>query len=140
MLETTIVATAVVALSFACALWAYRQRGETKRLRERAETVERDLQDFNRDLDTMTRRANDQARRIAWLESRVRSGRVLSAVPAAEDAERAEPSTTKRPTITERRHRVLTLSRRGQNPPAIADTLNMTLGEVELIIGMSKVA
>ena len=139
MLETIIVAASAAALSSACAVSAYRRRGETRRLRERVEVLERDLQEFNGDMDTMTRRANDQARRIAWLESRVRSGRVLSAVPSEGAAEKSEPA-AKRPTITERRHRVLTLSRRGQNAPAIADTLNMPLGEVELIIGMSKVA
>src|SRR4051812_40882967 len=100
MLETIIVATAAAALSSACAFSAYRRRGETKRLREHVEMAERDLHDFNRDLDAMSQRSNDQARRIAWLESCVRSGRVLSAVPAAEGVERPE-SSTRRPTITE---------------------------------------
>lgn len=43
-----------------------------------------------------------------------------------------------RQSVTERRHRVLTLSRRGQDINAIAQTLGMPHGEVALIIRMSN--
>lgn len=43
-----------------------------------------------------------------------------------------------RPSVTERRHRVLTLARRGMDVKAIAQTLGMPHGEVALIIRMSN--
>lgn len=43
-----------------------------------------------------------------------------------------------RQSVTERRHRVLTLSRRGMDVKAIAQTLGMPHGEVSLIIRMSN--
>lgn len=43
-----------------------------------------------------------------------------------------------RQSVTERRHRVLTLSRRGMDVKAIAQTLGMPHGEVALIIRMSN--
>jgi hypothetical protein len=42
--------------------------------------------------------------------------------------------------MTERRHRVLSLARRGYDVNTIATMLNELPGEVELIIGLSKAA
>lgn len=97
--------------------------------------LEQDLHELSRDLDTATERATHQARRIAWLESRVHPGKQLEALHAPETS-----FDKGRPPMTERRHRVLTLARRGQAAETIAATLNMAQGEVELIIGLSKAA
>lgn len=50
----------------------------------------------------------------------------------------APPPTGPRQSVTERRHRVLTLARRGLDIKSIAQTLGMPHGEVALIIRMSN--
>jgi hypothetical protein len=90
--------------------------------------------EFSRDLDTLSRKAGEQGRRIAWLETRVRSGREQ---PVA--AEMVNFSNAK-PNMTERRHRVRSLARRGQDAQTIAQTLGMPYGEVELMINLLKAA
>lgn len=50
----------------------------------------------------------------------------------------AAQTTGTRQSVTERRHRVLTLARRGMDVKAIAQTLGMPHGEVALIIRMSN--
>ena len=93
-----------------------------------------EISDLSGDLDTLSRISGEQARRIAWLENRVAT--------APEETETLEQmlSATAKPTITERRHRVLSLARRGQDTQTIARTLGMPHGEVELMINLSKAA
>ena len=80
---------------------------------------------------------NEQARRIAWLESRVR-GPVTA--PAEEPVAEPSADVPAKPSITERRHRVLRLAQRGQDAKQIAATLGMNYGEVELMIGLHTAA
>jgi hypothetical protein len=136
LLLTTVVTCGAAALSAACALTAFRRSRRALVLAERLAEAREELCELSRDLDAATERTNELARRVAWLEAR-RSAGLAPAAPAAAEGERARPS---KPHITERRHRVLMLARRGQNPDIIAATLNMTRGEVELIIGMSRAA
>jgi hypothetical protein len=96
---------------------------------------ETSLEAVNRDLDRLSAKANEQSRKIAWLETRARTGRNEQPV-AAEMVSGAR----NKPNITERRHRVLSLSRRGQDPQTIAQTLGMPHGEVELMINLLKAA
>ena len=91
--------------------------------------------EFSRDLDTLSRKTGEQARRIAWLETRYRSGRDEQPV-VAEMVSGVNP----KPNITERRHRVLSLARRGQDAQTIARTLGMPHGEVELMMNLLKAA
>jgi hypothetical protein len=114
----------------------HRRRSGLKKFTEQLLNLERQIDGLNRDLDTATERATHQARRIAWLESRVRPGKQFEELRNPESSIEAKG----RPPITERRHRVLTLAQRGQAAEAIAATLNMAQGEVELIIGLSKAA
>jgi hypothetical protein len=93
------------------------------------------MSDFSRDLDTLSQKAGEQARKIAWLEARARSGRKEQSV----EPEMVVEGTPK-PNITERRHRVLSLVRRGQDVQTIAQTLGMPYGEVELMINLLKAA
>jgi hypothetical protein len=92
----------------------------------------------------------DQARRIAWLESRVRqkrepAGPVISGLkpnrsePArlAELADPADPANLKRTSMIQQRYRVLALARRGLDIATIAETLGIPHGEVELIIALN---
>jgi hypothetical protein len=96
---------------------------------------ENSLTEFSRDLDTLSHKGGEQARRIAWLETRARPGR--NEQPAAAEM---VTGTNPKPNITERRHRVLSLARRGQDAQTIAHTLGMPHGEVELMINLLKAA
>lgn len=102
--------------------------------------MENTATDLSRDVDTLSQRGGEHARRIAWLEARVRERLPLavntSSYPQAinEEALFIAPAA---PTITERRHRVLTLARRGKDSNAIAQTLGMSRAEVELIINLN---
>jgi DNA-binding NarL/FixJ family response regulator len=130
-------ASALVAIltCFSCLASNRKRRAELRSTTDQLGRLEHDLYELSRDFDTATERATHQARRIAWLESRVHPGKQLEALHTPETS-----FDKGRSPITERRHRVLTLARRGQAAEAIAATLNMAQGEVELIIGLSKAA
>jgi hypothetical protein len=91
-----------------------------------------EIDGLSRDLDTASKQAGEHARRIAWLESRARY--------AQPDVKVAEKSVQQKTTITERRHRVMSLARRGQDINTIARTLGMNHGEVELMINLGRAA
>lgn len=89
-------------------------------------------------LETAARRAADQSRRVAWLETRIRQPK-LAKKDVLEETTLSEPvEMPKRLNITERRHRVLSLAGSGQTAETIAATLGMLPGEVELIIGLNR--
>jgi len=126
-----------MAISLVFVKRAHRDARDTLAL---ALSLEADNVAISKDLDTLTVRITDQARRVAWLESRVRS-RAANASTEEESAEASiDTATATKPNITERRHRVLTLARRGQDAKQIAEILGVPHGEVELIIGLSKAA
>ena len=112
---------------------------KARRLAKAGHGLEGDFQTsadaFSRDLDTLSQKAGEQARKIAWLEARARSGRKEQPAVAEMVAE-ASP----KPNITERRHWVLSLARRGKDVQTIAHTLGMPYGEVELMINLLKAA
>lgn len=124
---------AFISLAFNSVLLA-----SSKRLRRRLETfeyrLEEELTSLSQDLDTASKQAGENARRIAWLESRARSNRV-EPKPAVEPV-----VPNNKTTITEKRHRVLSLARRGQDVQSIARTLGMNYGEVELMISLGRAA
>ena len=80
------------------------------------------------------RQAAEQAGRVAWLEARVRP------VKAVGTARAVIPSQPQRESMTERRHRVLALARRGMEPELIAEKLGLPHGEIELILSLNAVA
>lgn len=128
------VALTVICLGV-CLLLLRRSRKETQECFALSTQLGTELAELSRDLDTISCRATGQARRIAWLESRVRNGSKL----AAENAEDAPIQMQGKPTITERRHRVTQLTERGLDCSTIASMLNMPHGEVELMVGLSHV-
>ena len=82
------------------------------------------------------RRLNDQACRIAWLESRVRQPKAREPEVLVGEVR----NNSQKLSITEKRHRVLKLANFGQSTEKIAATLGMMPGEVELIINLNRVA
>lgn len=113
---------------------------------------ETDLTKLRDDLNAATLRAADLARRVAWLESRTRSAvrrprseesfgepRVAGEERRERDGATATWAGSTPRGATERRHRVLTLARNGMRGAAIAETLGMPHGEVELIINLGRI-
>jgi DNA-binding NarL/FixJ family response regulator len=110
-------------------------RADLKRAVSLVADLKEALAGASHEMDTLSQRASDQARRLAWLELRARA---MKAEP--ERLVGSEPIAPAKTNITERRHRVLTLAKRGLSPESIAATLGLPLGEVELIIGLNTAA
>lgn len=116
---------------------ARRARSESRNTVAVTLQLEKEARDLSRDLDAATERANEQARRLSRLEVRFRTGEAPLAQSNTEDVPAPAPA---KPTMTERRHHVLSLAKRGLDTNAISSTLNLPRGEVELIIGLSRAA
>ena len=136
LLTITISAASFALLSFITSMMLL---AKTRRLSRAVNLVESqldaELASLSQDLDTSSCKSAEHGRRIAWLETRVRA--------ASSEKKRVEATVStinSRPTITERRHRVLALARRGQDPQTIAHTLGMPHGEVELMINLGRAA
>ncbi|MEW6732487.1 MAG: hypothetical protein AB1489_14255 [Acidobacteriota bacterium] len=126
------VATVSICLSAVMALRLHKEKQKNLQLVSQVNTK---ISGMNSELKVVTKQATDLARRTAWLESRVRPG-VAAPEPTVEESVAAAA----KPSITERRHRVLSLSRRGIDVNTIALMLGVPHGEIELIIGLNKVA
>ena len=100
-----------------------------------AQRFDDEITSLSRDLDTASKQAGEHVRRIAWLEARARSTQPQAPKPQVEAAPKPQ-----RISITERRHRVMSLARRGQDIDTIAQILGMNQGEVELMLNLSKAA
>jgi hypothetical protein len=137
--QTVVIITAAAAMvTLMSSLVSIIALGKVRKLARAGYALESDFEksqaEFSRDLDTLSRRAGEQGRRTAWLETRARTGR--SEEPVAEMITGANS----KPNITERRHRVRSLAKRGQDAQTIAQTLGMPYGEVELMINLLKAA
>ncbi|MEJ7713718.1 MAG: hypothetical protein WKF84_28700 [Pyrinomonadaceae bacterium] len=94
--------------------------------------MEKEIEQLSLDLDKASKRDNDAARRIAWLESRARTGAAPESEMPADAHATSDITGSTKPSITERRHRVLSLARRGLDPRDISSTLGVPHGEVDL--------
>lgn len=138
-------ASALVALvSFAFAFFCWKKLNNHRELLEfnakQTEELEKSLANSKELLEMSRQKANEQARRVAWLETRIRQPKLAKKdVIEEQEVEIIEEKTAvNKANITERRHRVLTLASRGQSPDVIASTLGMMPGEVELIINLNR--
>lgn len=141
LILTTAVLFGILAISFA---WLFHRNSKQNRcliefLGKQVEDLEEALTDSRQKLEAGSRRVSDQACRVAWLESRVRQPRLLKEKAEVEKVLDATPLPTSKSSMTERRHRVLSLASRGQDARKIASTLGMLPGEVELIINLNRV-
>ncbi len=83
-----------------------------------------------------SKRLSEQSRHIAWLETRIRQPKLVNDRVLQDESIHETPKAT----MTERRHRVITLASRGQNASMIAAALGMLQGEVELIMSLNQAA
>ena len=116
-----------------CLTLALKARAAARRSLQHASELEVKLSLAIEDLQQLSQRLMEQAAHIEWLESRLQSRQ-------AEDktdfiAGLALPT---KPSITERRHRVLALARHGMDAETIAATIGAPHGEVELIIELNN--
>ena len=117
-----------------CLVLALRARRASGNLLALAVEMEGQLGAFKQELETLAQRGAEQRQRLALLESRSRVRRPESepaaSLPVFEGSAK--------PTVTEKRYRVLTLARRGLDVSTICETLSLPHGEVALIIGLSR--
>ena len=92
------------------------------------------LNEIRHNLEVVAQHTSAQLQRIA---QPIPAAQPRAPEPAVATSTAAAP-TGSRQSVTERRHRVLTLARRGMDIRAIAQTLGMPHGEVTLIIRMSN--
>lgn len=148
ILEIVILATAIafgiLGLGFSWLFYknSKQNRGLLEYLGKQVEDLEGELADSRQKLETSTKRVSDQSRRVAWLETRVRQPQPRAAAAIKEEVVSSAPVLTVQPkmSMTERRHQIITLAKRGQDAHKIASTLGMLPGEVELIINLNRVA
>jgi len=143
-LQISAVSALVALVSFAFAFFCWKKLNSHRELLEfnakQTEELEKSLANSKELLEMSRQKANDQARRVAWLETRIRQPK-LAKKEATEEQEVEiieEKPVVNKANITERRHRVLTLASRGQSHETIASTLGMMPGEVELIINLNR--
>lgn len=85
---------------------------------------------LNQELSSANKTLDSQSCRLAWLETRVRRE------PVPVEPMGVLPT---KPSVTEKRHRVLSLAKRGLDSDAIANQIGVPHGEVELIIGLQNI-
>lgn len=112
---------------------ALKARAAARRSLTHAHELEDKLFAVHQDFDQLSQRLIEQADRLAWLESRAHSSRIEDETDLV--ASLAAPS---KPSITERRHRVLSLAHHGLDAETIAATIGAPHGEVELIIELNN--
>lgn len=132
-------AAVALAIGIFSIIFAIKSRAAAARTLAVALQLESELSQLSKDLDMASHRTNDYSRRVAWLESRASFGNIANQIESEQDINH-ETFLTARPSITERRHRVLSLARRGLDTPAISNTLGVPHGEVDLIINLNSVA
>jgi hypothetical protein len=97
--------------------------------------MEKRMAAAEKDLGAVMQIVSDQSRRLALLESRARTAK-----PQAASSAQAEPAERNSSGMSEKRHQVLAMTRRGMDAETIAERLSMPNGEVELIISLNVAA
>jgi len=139
-LETGLLVSAISvgALSLISTILCFKKQKTLRGLLDFAEQQIVELQETaakNREqLEKNTQRIGEQSRRIAWLDARVRQPRQLSDEVIDDTVQTEAPKLN----MTERRHRIIALASRGQHTDAIASTLGMLPGEVDLILNLNR--
>ena len=121
--------------SLVCLANLRKKRNLLETLISRIEELENDFDECRDQLEDGKIRATDQARRIAWLEARIRKPEKIKKDILSQEVLTPKPAETN---MTERRHRVLALAHRGQDAETISNTLGMLTGEVELIMSLGR--
>ena len=122
-----------IIISWFCYFNYRSQRTNIEIYSQQIEDLESSLTESTELFENGTERSNDQARRIAWLEMRVKKPKSANEELVDEKGIRHSKLN-----ITERRHRILKLASHGQDAQTIASALKMMPGEVELILNLNR--
>ena len=125
-----IAANAVTLLATLVLLAKY--RGLAQKHAKATADFSKELTALSADLDTVSQTAGDASRKAAFLEAKMKQQTLELVQP--------EVAANAKLNITERRHRVLSLWRRGLNTQSISSRLGLPVGEVELMIDLEKAA
>jgi DNA-binding NarL/FixJ family response regulator len=117
-------------ISSVCVFMLLKTRGRVQTLVTALNYSDSEVVELSKDLDTVSKRSADLSRRIDMIESRRTS-------EVDENSAEQAGSTPVKLTMTERRHRIRVLARKGKNAESIAATLGMPYGEVQLIMGLT---
>lgn len=117
----------------ACCALAHRLRQAERQQQTSAQALTQRLMTVELQLSRALEQTAEQSRRVAWLELHLHQSRV--GVSLLNNANASGDNVTG---MTERRHRVLVLARRGMDTELIAETLGVPKGEIELIISLSS--
>lgn len=120
--------------SLVCLVKQRRSRRLVRASQEQIEELQSTLKRLKETIDTNAEHVTEMSRRLVWLDTRIRQPK-LAPEEVVDDLSEAPKLN-----ITERRHRVVTLAARGQSPEAIATTIGMMPGEVELILSLDQAA
>lgn len=115
----------------ACCALAYRLRQAEQQQQISTNVLTQRLTTAELQVSRALEQAAEQARRMALLELHLHQNRMT-------DSSLSNDSGGAAPSMTERRHRVMTLARRGMDSEMIAETLGVPKGEIELIISLSS--
>ncbi len=132
---TIINATATISSLGIVVILSLRLREQKKLTLSQIVDLEIKLNQYRQDMEGLNKKDVEQAGKITWLESRVRTG------TAKEESFESSLNTSNTPaklSLTERRHRILSLARRGLDTNTISTMLGTPHGEVELVIGLSR--
>jgi hypothetical protein len=131
---TTLISISLNALCFATTLILLARYRKLARQHVRTTAdLNEEMSAISADLDTVSQSAGEVTRRLAKLEARTRKQPEIEVV-------QPEVAPSAKLNITERRHRVLSLWRRGLNTQSISSRLGLPVGEVELMIDLEKAA
>lgn len=121
------------AISAYCLWLALQRRAQANEMTLLTRRFEEEINALNRNLPLVLERAAAQtvAKTVA------RATAAAPQPPPPEEELLVLPDT--KPTMTERRRRVLALARRGQDADTISNMLGMPNGEVELIMNLSAI-
>ena len=101
---------------------------------EQIENLEDTLAATKEALAKSSQTVSDHARRLAWLDAKIRQSRFVS----VQNTRPAQTAAKQKTNIKEQRSRVLKLAGLGQDPNSIAAALGMMPGEVELILSLNS--
>lgn len=123
-----------------CIALAKKLREVTHKQQVLATDVDYRFNEVRRNLDAVAQQTAAQLQRLVHPIPQTRPQPQPQPVAVAEPVVTANtgPAINSRQSVTERRHRVLTLARRGMDVKTIAQTLGIPHGEVALIIRMSN--
>ena len=130
--QWTVYLTLLGAVLACCAL-AYRLHQAEQQQQTAVKTLNQQLAALELRLRVALEQSAEQTRRLALLELHMHQH------PASGgQMNKAKGGGGKVTSMTERRHRVLVLARRGMETEMIAETLGVPKGEIELIISLSS--